>query len=433
MRVTEITKRESIVKNIQQNAQRLKTLQTEMASGQKINKVTDDPVGATVVQDVITTVARKEQMQHNMSDNLVWLNNNEVQLQHMADLLTKAKNLVISQAGSSASNESQRVTAQELKDIRESIFDAGNARQNKLFLFSGTKTFTKPLEYANPLQPAKVQTEDIVQKDVADLLDVSQFKAQFDGHSLNKYRVKITKSGPLGYARYRISDDDGATWGQQEILNPTVKVYNAKGKTNDQVTLKFTDDQGLLGDILPDNFSFSGDNLAFFDTADQGVIFPEGMEFVFLSNPPVVYAGNHQSKEAIIANGVSIPINITAAEILLKTGEDSVDIFQMFLALENALEKNDSTALGQRLEEMDHALEQVLKKQANVGNTMIDIENALHKIDEQVYSTQQRLSDVQDVDLAKASIDLNTAEVNNKVSLNAGGRLIQPSLLEFLR
>ena len=211
MRIAEITKRESVMGSIQKNAQHLKTLQTELSSGQRINRTSDDPIGATIVQDVITTISNKEQLQQNLQHNIEWLERNEVELSHMSELLMKGKQLVLSQAGSSSSPESRKITAQELRDLRDSLMQAGNTKSGKLFLFSGTKTLTEPLQFANHLQPAKVQTEDIVQKDVAKLLNVDQFQAQFEGFSLNNYRVRITKTGVLGYARYRVSDDNGKT------------------------------------------------------------------------------------------------------------------------------------------------------------------------------------------------------------------------------
>ena len=73
MRVTERTKHDTVVGNMQTNAQRLQRLQREISSGLKINKTSDDPVGATVMQDVITTISSKEQLQANLKDNLAWL------------------------------------------------------------------------------------------------------------------------------------------------------------------------------------------------------------------------------------------------------------------------------------------------------------------------------------------------------------------------
>ena len=55
MRVTETIKRDQVLGNIQRNAQKLQDLQLEMATGQRINKPSDDPLGATMAQDRLAT------------------------------------------------------------------------------------------------------------------------------------------------------------------------------------------------------------------------------------------------------------------------------------------------------------------------------------------------------------------------------------------
>ena len=175
-------------------------------------------------------------------------------------------------------------------------------------------------------------------------------------------------------------------------------------------------------------------DIAIFDMeGESGAIFPEGMDFVFLPNRPVNFVGNHQTRDVIIADGISVPININADEILLKTDEGSVDIFQLLFALEKALVNNDSEALSENVDNLDKSLEQILRFQSHIGNTVNELEKSRQKIDEQIFSAQNRLSKITDADLAESMIELNTVETNNKVSLDVGGRLIQPSLLEFLR
>ena len=57
MRVTETIKRDQVLGNIQRNAQKLQDLQLEMATGQRINKPSDDPLGATMAQDLVTNIS----------------------------------------------------------------------------------------------------------------------------------------------------------------------------------------------------------------------------------------------------------------------------------------------------------------------------------------------------------------------------------------
>jgi flagellin-like hook-associated protein FlgL len=55
------------------------------------------------------------------------------------------------------------------------------------------------------------------------------------------------------------------------------------------------------------------------------------------------------------------------------------------------------------------------------------------KLEDQTFEHEKRLSEIRDVDLAKTSLEVNTAEVNNRLALDTGSRLIQPTLADFLR
>ena len=276
MRVTDITKRDQIVEHIQRNGKQLQRLQGELATGKKINKTSDDPIGATIIQDTVTTISRNQQITHNTDTNIAWLERIEIELSHVADLLEKAKVLALSQANDATTGEGRSIVAQELRAIRTALFDAANARSGKLYLFSGTETFTRPLRLNDPIQEAKIQSSDIPQKDVAKLIDLEQFNAQFEEHSSNEYRIRITRTGTFGRALYQISDDRGETWSKEQILLPVIKVFNPDGKPDDQVILRFTSKDGVHSNVADEQ------NAGFFDFANSGKIFQEGLEFTYL-------------------------------------------------------------------------------------------------------------------------------------------------------
>ena len=427
MRVTEITKRNQVVDQIQKNSKRLETLQEELATGKKINKTSDDPIGATIIQDTVTTISRNEQIVHNTDTNIAWLERIEIELNTVADLLENAKVLAVAQANDTTTTESRAVVAQELRAIKTALFDAANARQGKLYLFSGTETLTQPLRFNDPIQQAKIDAKAVSQEEAASGLDLEEFKAQFEEHSANEYRIRITRSGGFGRALYQISDDMGETWSKEQILLPEIDVFNPEGKPNDKVILRFTDAFGL------DSGRGGETDVGFFNFANVDTIFPQGLEWIYEPNPQVTYNGNSQKKEVLIANNTTAPITITAEELFLKNGEESVNVFGLLNTLEKALEENDGESVSKRLNDLEKARNQVLEQIANAGKTIQELENAKSKLDDQIFTKEKRLAEVQDIDLAESMIELNTAELNNRSSLDAGARLIQPTLLKFLK
>ena len=433
MRVTEVTKRDHVVDNMQKSSGKLQDIQIQMASGRRLNKTSDDPIGAARSQDIVTTISSQKQLLQNIDDNIAWLQRSELEIGHINEVLGQIRTLAISQAGSDSNEESRQMVAREFSIARKILFDSGNAREGKLYLFSGIKSLSPALKKNGIFQPAKVEVGGVVQKDIRELLDVKQFRSQFEGFSSNNYRIRVTKGGVWGQARVKISDDGGRTWSKEQTLRPLTHVFNPDGKLNDQVLLKFSDEEGRLGNVLPKQFDFNSEKSAEFDLDALGIIFPEGIEFVYQPNPEVTYNGSIHKKEALISNGLSIPVNVTAQELLFGEGEEGVDTFSLLVAMERALLENDGIAIAERLGELDLAQNQVLKQQADVGNIIRELYSTKSQLGNQQFEKERQLSDIQDLDIAEATVDLKVAEANNKLSLNTGARLIQPSLSDFLR
>ena len=433
MRVTEVTKRDHVVDSMQKSSGKLQDIQIQMASGRRLNKTSDDPIGAARSQDIVTTISSQKQLLQNIDDNIAWLQRSELEIGHINEVLGQIRTLAISQAGSDSNEESRQMVAREFSIARKILFDSGNAREGKLYLFSGIKSLSPALEKNGIFQPAKVEVGGVVQKDIRELLDVKQFRSQFEGFSSNNYRIRVTKGGVWGQARVKISDDGGRTWSKEQTLRPLTHVFNPDGKLNDQVLLKFSDEEGRLGNVLPKQFDFNSEKSAEFDLDALGIIFPEGIEFVYQPNPEVTYDGSIHKKEALISNGLSIPVNVTAQELLFGEGEEGVDTFSLLVAMERALLENDGIAIAERLGELDLAQNQVLKQQADVGNIVRELYSTKSQLGNQQFEKERQLSDIQDLDIAEATVDLKVAEANNKLSLNTGARLIQPSLSDFLR
>ncbi|MEC8843532.1 MAG: flagellin [SAR324 cluster bacterium] len=433
MRVTEVSKREQVLENIQKTSARLQDAQIQMATGQRINKPSDDPIGTAKMQDIVSTMSAQEQHLRNITDNIASLQHAEKEITHMTELLGRAKTLAISQSGSDANEESRMMVAREFAALRESLFDAGNSRNGKLYLFSGLKSLSPALKKNSMIQPAKVETRGIIQKDIRDLIDIDQYRAVFEGHSNNEYRLRITKGGPWGQARCKISDDGGRTWAKEQVLRPVTAMFNPDGKQDDLVKLKFSDEQGLLGNTIPGYFDFTKEVSEDVEAESLGLVFPDGMEFIGRPNPEISYIGAEDKKEVLISDGLASPVQVTARELLLSEEAEGVDVFSMLSSLERAMLENDGTALALRLKELDQALEQILKRQADIGNTVREFETAMQKIESQKFEQERRLSEIRDSDLAETVIEVKTAEANNRLALDTGSKLIQPTLSDFLR
>ena len=107
--------------------------------------------------------------------------------------------------------------------------------------------------------------------------------------------------------------------------------------------------------------------------------------------------------------------------------------FDLMFALRRALRDNDQSLLEQRLDDIDRAFQQVLEVRANAGAVRKEMEDRLDRLDDRELSKVKQLSNIEDLDIPEAVVEMNLADTRNRAALDTSARLLQPSLLNFLR
>jgi flagellar hook-associated protein 3 FlgL len=122
-----------------------------------------------------------------------------------------------------------------------------------------------------------------------------------------------------------------------------------------------------------------------------------------------------------------------------RTGLDSsweksgVDVFQVLRNLSTGLRAGDKEGVQESLDELDSALAQVLLCRTQIGSRGTALNTAVDSLQKAQVDTKTLQSNLEDIDTFELVSDLNKSESTLKASLASAGKLIQPSLLDFLR
>lgn len=108
-------------------------------------------------------------------------------------------------------------------------------------------------------------------------------------------------------------------------------------------------------------------------------------------------------------------------------------LIDVFDKLSDALDGNVHDELEKSIGRIQNCMNQTLAVRSEIGAKMNRLELTEKKLDSQVLSVKTLLSKNEDVDMAKVIIDINTEENIYRASLAAGAKIIQPSLVDFLR
>lgn len=134
-----------------------------------------------------------------------------------------------------------------------------------------------------------------------------------------------------------------------------------------------------------------------------------------------------------IGQGQTFSVNTTADRFIDPPGA-TPDMFVTLSNLANDLRTGNITNVSnQALTRLDAHLTNNLSLRGEVGAKVNRMEMTLSRFDIDDIARRETLSKIEDADMAKVTMDLMTQESVLKSSLAVGARIIQPSLVDFLR
>lgn len=125
--------------------------------------------------------------------------------------------------------------------------------------------------------------------------------------------------------------------------------------------------------------------------------------------------------------------NEVAANLSATWQTKGVNVFQVLQDLELGLRTNDKGAIQDSMDALDAALAQVVLARSKLGSRVMTLNSTLEGLQKGQVDAKTMASNLEDADTFELVSDLNKTESTLKASLATSGKLIQPSLLDFLR
>lgn len=170
---------------------------------------------------------------------------------------------------------------------------------------------------------------------------------------------------------------------------------------------------------IGDKYLFNGTN-----TSRSPVQLVEGEEVIQFSDGAI---------NIEIFSGIFIQTNVEGNDLFVRE-EDGRTTFALIDSIVNALE---SGASGKEIEgylgEIDGEIDRFLQVQAEVGAKQNRVELMENRLQQQEVTAKKIMSDNEDVHIEEVITELITQESIHRAALAVGARIIQPTLLDFLR
>ena len=113
--------------------------------------------------------------------------------------------------------------------------------------------------------------------------------------------------------------------------------------------------------------------------------------------------------------------------------DPGTNIFQVLGGLEVSLKTNDKEGIQQSLDLIDQSISQVVLARSELGSRIMTINGTLDSLQKSIFDNKLTASQLEDADVFQVVSDINKADSALKATLETSGKMIQPSLLDFIK
>jgi len=379
----------------------LAKLQNQVASGKKVSTPADDPVAAVHILELERTQSESDQFGKNANIVQSRLNQEEQAMTDTGTIMQRVRELAV-QAGNTAtlSDSDRQSIATEIQARRQELVDIANRKDsNGEFLFAGFSTLTQPfandavgsVNYAGDRGARVIQvgpTQKIADSDSG--YDVFMNLQQGNGTFVTGAASTNTGSGMI----------DLGTMVNRSAWVPGTYTLNFTTPTDWQV----------VDGATPSN---------------------------------VVASGTYTAGSAIAFNGVQVSVTGTpaAGDSFTVSPAGKQDIFTTLDNMVAALQKPSTGSAGsaqlamsvaQSLQQLDQANDHFLSVRATVGSRLNTLDDASTARDNLNIDLQSSLSDLRDLDYAKALTQMTQQVVGLQAAQQSYSKISQLSLFNYL-
>jgi len=241
--------------------------------------------------------------------------------------------------------------------------------------------------------------------------------------------VRADQSATAQYAR---NADNGDAWlatadstlNSVESLMNRVRDLTVQGANDGSLSPEAkealaTELDGLKKSLLSlSNTSYLGRNV-FAGNSDAGVAFRPDYSFTGAPGSTV---------ERRIGPDATVRVDADGAAVF---GTGASSVFALIDSVSSDLRANVN--VGPRLAQIDDRMKAIVGEHAEVGGRQTRVDKAKDTLATTANSLEAQRSRLEDVDLSKVLLDLKTQDVNYQTAIAVTARVLQPTLMDFLR
>ena len=147
-------------------------------------------------------------------------------------------------------------------------------------------------------------------------------------------------------------------------------------------------------------------------------------------DPDGTYIGDDGVMTRTVGANSKVRVSATGPEAF---GSGDTQLFTVLANLSEAVRSGDNAAMRDSLTKLDSASNTLKTTLSEVGARYNRVEQMKQSAQDRLLTVTSQLSDVEDVDLPKTIMEMQLQQTSYQAALAASAKVIQPSLIDFLR
>ncbi|MFQ5454946.1 MAG: flagellar hook-associated protein FlgL [Nitrospirota bacterium] len=146
MRVTNKLIFDTVINNMLRSSENLLKDHSELSSGKKIQRPSDDPIGFSQVLRYKDSISKNNQYLRNIDNGISFLEMSDSILSTVDNLLIHSKELAVAMSNDTVTSGDRADTANEIDNIFNELVQIGNAKLGNKYIFGGFLNNTAPFD-----------------------------------------------------------------------------------------------------------------------------------------------------------------------------------------------------------------------------------------------------------------------------------------------
>jgi len=427
---------------IQGRFSELAALQQKMATGKQISRPSEGAIETANILKLRTQNAQLKQYETNIYDGLAWMQITDTTMTSMNSIVHRARELAIQGNSDTMSPTERRFIVSEIEQLTLQMASLLNTRYKGDYIFSGSETNHPAIVLKESLTTESARRTNQMGYLWSTGADTLQIKhpngSNVTDPSRGDYNVRRVIPGSLeifigGDAmREGIHYSVDYMTGVITILDEGDEFFpNQIPNPNFDNTLPIDADNPEYIDLPP--HPMRGTN--FFDPNRMPTPYLPGFDirFNYLEEPADPHRGVINTDSRIIRQieeGISIPINTTINDLAIDRNND---IFSSLIRLSDGLISGERDMVLRAIDNMDLTMNRILSAQATNGSVINRFDRTLERNEIQQTEVTRLQSNLEDADYATIVANYAVLQTVFNAALNSTARIMQTSLMDYIR